>query len=453
MAQASIFQSLVGKVWPSLQKVIDKVNEKRNGQSKLTYLHKTMLRKEYSPDQKWESGSVNTNYVSADMVAMDSPLPLKSRPSMAYSSGRLPKVGLLRVLEESKLNAIDIMQKQGKSWKDIAAKLTDDAVFCSTAIDEENERAFLEALSNGLVCYPSEQTDDAGNRQLIRFNFGYLPENTYSSSVKDVVDLDDVEHVIDEAAENGDTIATIALDKTAYDQLRKSAKGKKLVADYESRVYTDPSLLPVPTRSKFDEAFKDQFGIDFLVTDRVIRKETNGVIKKIRPWNPSRLIFLTTSPSEQVGAFVWGTLAEENHKAKQVDYTTVDGFKLISKFSETNPLREYTGGQALCLPVIENVDQIYILDTSEAAEVNEEAEEADTTDVTVTWGDNTYTKSDFISVLKSMGVRIAVNASDATVIKKINSLSDAEREQLAILAEEYIVTPEGDDEEEVVLGT
>ena len=68
----SLFIEYIGKIFPKLQTIIERINGKRGNQ--LTYLHKTMLRKEYSADQKWESASVNTTYVAADMVAMDSPL-------------------------------------------------------------------------------------------------------------------------------------------------------------------------------------------------------------------------------------------------------------------------------------------------------------------------------------------------------------------------------------------
>ena len=49
----SLFIEYIGKIFPKLQTIIERINGKRGNQ--LTYLHKTMLRKEYSADQKWES--------------------------------------------------------------------------------------------------------------------------------------------------------------------------------------------------------------------------------------------------------------------------------------------------------------------------------------------------------------------------------------------------------------
>ena len=74
--QESLFIQFVMSLWPKLSLY---VKTKENNGKKRTYLHKTMLTPVYSADQKWEGTSANTVYVAADMVAMDSPLPVKNR--------------------------------------------------------------------------------------------------------------------------------------------------------------------------------------------------------------------------------------------------------------------------------------------------------------------------------------------------------------------------------------
>ena len=106
----SLFIEFVRRIWPKLSLY---VKEKINDTNKtLTYLHKTMLTKVYSPDQKWEGTSANTTYVAADMVAMDSPLSPKKRDSIARSNGELPKIGIKKILRETQINAINIMRAQ-----------------------------------------------------------------------------------------------------------------------------------------------------------------------------------------------------------------------------------------------------------------------------------------------------------------------------------------------------
>lgn len=136
-------------------------------------------------------------------------------------------------------------------------------------------------------------------------------------------------------------------------------------------------------------------------------------------------------------AHSYGATSQKTNPSEKVSYTTIDQYKLISKYSETDPLMEVTSGQALVLPVIENVDQIYSLDIANAEEVDTTAEAADTSDTYVTVWDNKYTKASFITAMKSMGISISANASDETVIKKVNALSTEEAEALKTAVASY----------------
>lgn len=355
--EKSLFIEYIDKIYPKLGEIIEKINGKRNNQ--LTYLHKTMLRKEYSADQKWESASLNTHHVAADMVAMDSPLPLKKRDSVATASGRLPKVGMKKALKESDLNAINIMKAQGANFTQIANKLINDSVACSVAIDERNEANFLTALSEG-ACLIAEE-DNTGTA--LRVTFGYLDENQFGVTKSGEISHDDIKKVITKADEDGNAITTIAIALSAYNKLRQTQWAKELVANYRGQMYTNPANLSVPTASAFDEAFADDNnGIKFLKIDRSVIVEKNGERKSVKPWSANKLIFLT---SEEVGALVWGTLAEKTNPVNGVVYSTIDDYKLIAKYSKNDPLQEWTSGQALVLPVIENVDQIYSLDSNQ----------------------------------------------------------------------------------------
>jgi hypothetical protein len=427
----SLFAKYVAKFFPKLQTLIEKINGKRNKQ--LTYLHKgadSILRATYSPDNKWEATSVNTTYVSADYVAADSPIPLKSRDKIASSTGKLPKVGMKKVLKESDINNINVMEAQDDANANkIIQKLANDSVSCSVGIDEKNEQALLEGLSNGYVAI----ADVDNPTQVLRLNFNYFPENTFGASVKGEVDLEDIKKIIDKADKDGNSILYIYIAESTYRALRNTRAAKELVANFKGQVYTDDTTLPTPTASVFNEAFADDNnGIQFKVIDRSIITEKNGQKKTIKPWNKDHLIFVC---NEVVGSLVYGRLAEETNPVAGVTYSKVDEYKLISKFSKTDPLIEVTAGQAFVAPIIEDVDQIYMLKLEEAQEVDETAEKEDTDDAYVTvWGTK-YTKASLISVMKAQGISINANATDATVINKINQLSDEDEAKLKVAAE------------------
>lgn len=428
----SQFVEYIRKIFPRLQNVVDTVNGKRNGEQKRTNLHKTMLRKVYSADQKWSNAAVNTTYVAADMVSMNSPLPIKSRDAIAHANGSLPKIGMKKIMFESDINAVNIMKAQGAEWTNIANKLTSDPIACSVGIDEQNEANFLTGLSNGIVAVEDENNTGTA----LRINFGYLPENCFGVETQNELTLDDIKRVLAYADNNGDTIITIAIALSTYNKLRQTQGAKELVANYRGQTFDNNTKLPVPTASLFDEAFADDNnGVSFLKIDRSVISEKNGKRKPYKPWNPNKLIFLTT---EEVGALVWGTLAEKTNPVEGVVYSTVDEYKLISRYRTTEPFTETTSGQALVLPVIENVDQIYSLDISEAQAVDTSSEISDSGDVKISiWG-NTYKKPEFVKEFnKITGKNLASTIADDKLIAAVNRLNDFDEAKLKSAVESH----------------
>lgn len=368
--EKSLFLEEVDKFFPKLQNILDKINGK---EQQPTYLYEKHLKKTYSPDGSWEAGSVNTTRVAADIISMDSPLPLKSRPTVQLANGKLPKMGMALAMKESELKAIDIMKIKGEKWANIANKLVQDPKACQFGIKEKNEFNFLYGLSHGYVVVPDLDKAALGHR----FKFKYYARNLVGVADTSVgYTLDDMQKVIDMAQDDGNTITKVWLSLRKYNALRKTNGAKQLVADYRGITVTNYSKLGVPTKSIFNEAVKDQYGVEFVIVDRLVRNEKNGVVTTERPWDDNRIIYLT---DDMAGSFVYGTVAEASHKVEGVSYSEVDGYMLISKFAETNPLREMTGVQAEALPVIENVDKLYITDVTEtyAARVTEENEHWD----------------------------------------------------------------------------
>lgn len=424
----SLFSNYIERFFPKLQRLIETTNGKRQT---LTYLYKDHLREEYSPDNKWESTTADTTYVAADFVSMDSPLPIKQRDSIMTANGKLPKQGISRVLKESDITALQVMEAQGGNQQLIARKLANDPVACATGLDERNEYNFLYGLSNGYV-----GIKDVDNG-LMRVDYNYFEKNTYYSSEKGTPKGEDILDIIEKAAENGSAIQYVWLSKSTYDTLRRSDWGRQLAANYEGRVITSSTqVLPVPTPVRFDEAFADETGgVQFVKVNRSVFIEVNGKRTAVKPWNDNRVIFTV---SDIVGTLVYGRLAEQSNPVEDVLYQLVDNYKLIARFRETNPLRETTTGQAIAAPIIEGVDQIFVYDFSQGQEVNEEAEALDTGDVYVTvWGDK-YQKAGFVGALNAIGgTKLKATATDPAIIKAVNKLSDAEQTQLKADAATY----------------
>lgn len=452
MAQPSIFAKYIEQFIPMLGLY---VNEKVNGKKERerTYLHKQRLEKVYSPDQKWEGTSANTRYVKADYVAFDSPLPLKRRGTISSSNGKLPKIGVRRSLNETDINNINIMEAQLQNLKSdseayktkkrqIIKKLADDPTFCAIAIDEQNEFTYLSAISNGIVLVPGDANDDKNTGLGMRVNYGYKESNIFRTAVADICDGDDIQKVIDKADADGQTIAVAMVSKSRLTKIRKTRWARELAADYKEQVYTDATKLPVPSVKTFTEAFENEYGFGFIVVDRSILCEKNGKDVPVKPFNADRIVFLPNSQTD--GSLVYGTLAEMTHPSENVNYATLEEYKLISRLRITEPtFEEVTKGQAIVLPVIEDVDGIYILDFSKSVELDSsDATDTGAVDAKITIAGTAYTKSEVIAALGKLGVAVKSNAKDETVIRKINELSDEENAALmeAIKDKKYVAS-------------
>lgn len=422
---SSLFLKYVLSFFPILKTLIEKINGKRKNE--LTYLHKdtSILRRVYSTDNKWEADTVDTSYVAADYVAIDSPVPLKARDRIAVANGKLPKMGMKKHLKESEILALRMMEVQGGQTAEIRRKLAQDPVSCSVGIDERNEYALLYGLSNGYVAV----RDDDNPKELLRISYQYLEDNKLGiNSTKEGLTVDDLKNAIDRAASDGNTIIQFWIAKTALDALKKTQGAKELVATYNGQSYDSNTKLPTPTTSKFQEAFEDETGVTFRIINRTVRLEEDGVRRSVKPWNKNMVIGVCNT---MIGALVYGQVAEATNRVNGVTYQKID-YKLISQYSTTDPLMETTAIQAYCLPVVEDVDTIYQINLTvedPTIEVNDEKEALDTSDEKVTIADKTYKKADAITGLNALGASLANNASDAEIIAAYNELPPVKKGQ------------------------
>lgn len=425
MQQSSLFLKYILSFFPVLKTLIEKINGKRKND--LTYLHKdtSILRRVYSPDNKWEADTVDTSYVAADYVAVDSPVPLKSRDKISTASGKLPKMGMKKHLKESEILALRLMEAQGGQSAEIRRKLAQDPVACSVGIDERNEYALLYGLSNGYVAV----RDDDNPKELLRIKYQYLPDNILGiESIDEGITVADLKNCIERASNDGNTIIKFWISKTKFDALKKAQDARELVANYRGQTYDSQTKLPVPTASVFQEAFLDETGVSFQIINRTVRLEHDGDKKSVKPWNDNMIIGVC---SEMIGALVYGQVAEATNQVAGVTYQQID-YKLISQYSTTDPLKETTAVQAYCLPVIEDVDTIYQIDTTISdpkVEVDKEEESKDTTDVKVTISGKTYKKDEAITGLNALGASLASDASDKDVVDAYNALPPSKKKQ------------------------
>ena len=339
--------------------IISAITEKWNGKKREEQLlYKQMLTPDYSSDLKFGADKINHSIVAADVVSMDSSLPLKKRDSFQRVYGDIPKLGLKFVKREKEITEINTMIARGVKQAQIAAKIFDDVAKCMKGIDVRKEIIFLQGISTGVAIADSDNNKGIG----IRVDYGYKEENFLRAkkrwNTNGETPVDDLEEVFAKAEADGNQINVVMMSKKYYDYFKKSDQGKVLAANYSGYNFSSVANLGIPANTVFQSAFKDHFGADLIIVNSSFRVEKDGVLTTVRPFEEANIVCL---PDRNVGRLVYGTLAEETNPVNGVVYQSAGEGTLISKYSKNDPLEEFTAGQALAIPVIDNGDQIYVM--------------------------------------------------------------------------------------------
>ena len=416
--EKSLFQQYVDKWFmPLILKIVATVNGTENP---LVYFHKRMLTRRYSPTKKWGSLGSNGRMVAADVVALNSSLPLKKRDAIRKAEGDIPKMGMKLYLNEDDLNTLDILEAQnvdGSMTSQILKLLFADARKCIVGIDEQLEAMFLQALSTGVTAIEEENNTGAA----IRLDFQIPSSNRFGVSTAwsgdGAMPLDDLENVIAKAKANGHVITKIMLSRASFNAFRRHAQVRELFA---AGMGFAGANIPTPNFAQVNDSLRGNYGVALEIVDRTVSYEKNGTTVSVDPWDANAVVFLT---SDQVGSLVWSRLAEMTHRAKQVTYAVADEFKLISKYHKVDPLREFTSGQAIVLPVLDNPEAIYIMNSEEATASLDAQTEGD---AVYTYDGTAYTKQSVVDGLNATNeVPVAtIEQADSTLAKKIDRLSE-----------------------------
>jgi len=364
----TLFLQWVQQYFPGLVlRVIERYNDQNNAETAQKYMFLRHLRKDFSVDGKWETLTVNNSLIAADIISMDSSIPLKKRPSLGRASGDIPKLGIELNKREKQLTDLHTLIARlagtgANAEATIAAKILDDVPMVIGAQYERLEAMFLEGLSSGVVVVDDSETVGTA----VRIDYGYPTANKFQSATLwsnvAATPFTDMQRVMDWSSYEGNTIIKVLMDRTTFNNMAKTTEGKAIYAAYAGFPGT---TLIVPTLSQINPAIRDRYGFEIEIVDRSVRIERNGVRTQQRPWKAGSVVFLT---SEQVGSYVYARLAELDSPVGGVNYMVADDFILVSKYSLNRPaLMEVTNSQSRVVPVIDNPYGIFLLDTTVSA--------------------------------------------------------------------------------------
>ena len=426
--EKSLFVEFASKFTQLAKAVVERINGKKTA---LTYLHKEMLTPELSIDLKWQTLNVDGSVVSADVVSMDSPLPLKKRDSFGTASGDIPKLGMKLALNEKTISDIEVLKARNVESATIVGKLFADTQKCIIGVYEKLEYIFLLGLSTGVALIDDDTNVGTG----IRIDYGYPAANSFGavipwSDITNSKPIDDIKRVIKEAKAKGNVPSILMMDESTFDSLAANAQTREQYAFSQGFVGTN---IPIPDLEQVNTMLQKRYKLTIVIVDRVVVTERDGVRTNRTPWAANKIVFLENI---KVGKLVYGILAEESHKNLAVSYDKLDNFILVKKWHSTDPFAEFTSSQALVLPVINNVDSIYLLDVEEAQTTSGQTE----SNATITiYADSTVTVDNLVNALTAVGVTANSSMTDVELIKLVNKLSKAKETTLIAILEIPVV--------------
>ena len=359
--EKSLYFEYTEKYFPGLvREIVEKLNEVRTDKNVLTYLYRNHLQKQYSADGRWASVTSEYTRVAADVVSLDSELPLKSRDAITTATGSIPKLGLKLYLTEKQMKDLDAMIATNTPATQVIQNMFAHLPRVIEAIYERIEDMFLSELSSGVGI--STRSGGTG----VRIDVGFLDENKFKASVlwTDVdnsAPLDDIQKIFDKALADQNTITDVFADDVALNNLYKSKQVRGQFAFNQGIATQAGSNIPVLDYEKVASVFKAKWGINLHRVARKIKTELNGKKQNHTPWQTGVMTFTC---SDQLGDLVWTNCAEATRPVAGVVYETVDDFILTSRYSQNDPLREFTSSQAMVVPILSNVDQIYTIDST-----------------------------------------------------------------------------------------
>lgn len=356
----SLYFQLADKYVPQL---VTSTVELLNGKDAetLPYLYQRMLRTVFSADGKWSSLVAKHTRVKADIVALDSELPLKSRDSIERLNGDIPKLGMKYYLSEKQMKDIDNMLANASiSERTIVEKIFEDVPHVVEGIYEELEDIFQSLLSSGIGL----AHNNVG--QGIRLDMGFYKENMFgvaalwSNTKADVIK--DIDKVFKKAKKDGNRITDIYVDDTWLDAFENNEGVRSLYGFQQG--YAGSAIVPVLDEEQAASVIRRKWKANLHLVDRRIIAEANGEREDFCAWANGVASFVC---SDVVGDLVWTTCAEmaPERQVAGVTYQIANEFILVSEYSSNDPLREYTSSQAMVVPVLNNVNKIYLLNSTE----------------------------------------------------------------------------------------
>lgn len=352
----TLFPEEVGKYFRPMLEALKAENEKEENK---TRIFQQLLDRTPTGTLDWTSSDIAGKIGMADVVAMNSTIPLKQRRSVALAKGDIPKLGASVRFEERDLKRLfGLASIPGVGGEQLAKEVLSNVPEVVRAVLDRIEAMTLQMLSEGQILIADDKTQGLG----VRADFG-IPEGNHIKvtnkwSTTKATPVTDIRTILEKVDDETNEIQAIVLDKSTFNKLRASQEGKEMVAGFRGT-----PVGGAGSPSQMIDALEDEFGIKFIVISRSTFTQELADGKKIRvkPWKKGAVTFLPSAT--KIGTLYHSPLVEESKPVAGVTQGKANEYTLVQQYSEINPYSETTMATAFVFPVLNDATKVYLLDT------------------------------------------------------------------------------------------
>jgi len=312
------------------------------------------------------------NRVAADVVAYDVSAPLKTRKTVSKLSGEIPSIRMKKKMTETDLNTYNILKAMAKPEQTALLDLIfGDIDSCVDGVNARLEWMTFQALCHGTVTLSATTnaggvvTEEAIDFQLPTAN-KQLCSVVWTDTVANRKPITDIEAVMTAAGALGIKPRYMLMNRSKWTEFRASDETKDFVAPYA--LYGGVRKKRSPNLTVANEALESE-GLPtiVLVDTRISYEDVNHTITSVDPWLYGGAdAYVTFLEDLKCGDMLHGPIAEETNPPKQV-IQAKKGPILISKWSNVDPVAEYTKGELNSFPSWPTIDRALILNTEDTS--------------------------------------------------------------------------------------
>lgn len=296
----------------------------------------------------------SANVAAASIVARDSETPLRSREAISTLQGEIPAIRVMRSLSESQYREFLTLQSlaisESTKRQQMLKLIYGDISYVIEAIDKRLDFLVAQGLSTGQIDITVANNPDG----IVTPTAVVLPGrnletvDTVWSNDDDADPMKDIGDVVDKASERGVSFDKILMDRSLVSKLLKTAWFKGVAGD-----------APIKNLALLNEVLDSSDFPTIEIVNFAMPIEENGVNKTVNPWAVNNAVFV---PSGNLGEIKNALAIEDQRPVENVVYSKSGG-KLISKWSQNEPFREWTKGEFNAIPSFDAMKDVYILQT------------------------------------------------------------------------------------------